>query len=149
MSGLAPSNVSETLITHYEVNGLSVEEIALALEMDEGVVRLALQGGSALYKARVESNRELDVSREEAAEMMGIVKNLARGRDDACAAVRLKAAIYANEEYHGRNDSKSKAGGSTFHTSILTLNQHLQRVRAARGIATGKPAAQESIAIPA
>jgi hypothetical protein len=130
--------MEQQLITLYEVGGLTVEECALELGLDEGVARLALAGGSALYRARVENGRETDVSRDEAKEMMGIIKNFARGREDAKPGDRLRAAIYANNEYHGRNDAAARAGaGGNVNVTILTLNKHLAALRASRQQALG------------
>lgn len=131
------SIVAEQLITHYEVNGLDVAQISEVMELDSEVVRLALQGGSTLYKARVESGREVDVSREEAREMMQVVKELARGYHDARPELRFKAAVYTNDEFHGRNDAKSKHATGNFNVNILNLNNHLQRLRQAREVQLG------------
>lgn len=125
--------MEQQLITLYEVGGLTVEECAAQLGLDAGLARLALQGGSALYRARVEGGRETDVSRDEAREMMAIVKNIARGREDAKPADRLRAAIYTNNEYHGRNDAAARSGnGTTVNVTLLNLNRHLASMRAQR-----------------
>lgn len=124
--------MEDQLITLYEVSGLGVDEIAGELSLDPGIVRLALAGGSALYRARVENGREVDVSREEAREMMGVLKSMARGHEDAKPGERIKAAIYVNNEYHGRNDVAARAGNGNINVTIMTLNKHLQQLRAAR-----------------
>lgn len=125
--------MEQQLITLYEVSGLTVEECAAQLGLDVGLARLALQGGSALYRARVEGGHETDVSRDEAREMMAIVKDIARGREDAKPADRLRAAIYANNEYHGRNDAAARGGsGTTVNVTLLNLNRHLAQIKAMR-----------------
>jgi hypothetical protein len=130
--------MEEQLITLYEVAGCSVEECAEQLGLDPGLARLALQGGSAVYRARVEGGRETDVTRDEAREMVDIIKNIARGREDAKPADRLRAAIYANNEHHGRNDAAARQGaGTTVNVTMLTLNRHLAALRAARQASIG------------
>lgn len=138
--------MEQQLITLYEVGGLTVEECAAELGLDVGVARMALAGGSALYRARVENGRETDVSRDEAREMMGIIKNIARGHEDAKPGERLKAAIYANNEYHGRNDAAARTANGSVNVTILTLNKHLAALRSARQAALGvvTPAAIEA-----
>lgn len=130
-------STAEAIITHYEVNGLDTKSIAEVCAVEEELVRLCLMGGSSLYKARVESGREVDVSRDEAREMMGVIKEIARGYHDARVNDRLKAAVYVNDEFHGRNDAKSKGMVVNVNNNILNLNRNLQRLRAARQIELG------------
>ncbi len=138
---LLTMDIGSELVALYEISGLAVDEIAGLMEMDVSVVRLALQGGSSLYRARVENGRECDVSREEAREMMGVVKNLARGAGDAPPAVQLKAAIYAIDEHHGRNDKRVEAK-NTANMNFIQINNHLAKLAAARKAAFGLDAAQ-------
>lgn len=130
-------STAEAIITHYEVNGLDTKTIAEVCSVEEEIVRLCLAGGSTLYKARVESGREVDVSREEAKEMMDIAKQIARGFHDAKCSDRLKAVVYVNDEYHGRNDARSKGMTVNVNNNILNLNRNLQRLRAARQVELG------------
>lgn len=129
--------MEQQLISLYEVGGLGVEDLADQFGLDVGIVRLALAGGSALYRARAETGREIDVTRDEAREMMTVIKGIARGYHDAKVPDRLKAAIYANNEFHGRNDQVKNGANNSINVNILSLNSQLQQLRAARAAQLG------------
>jgi hypothetical protein len=91
--------------------GMSCEEISAALEVDLMVVKLALEavGGSVALRKEALAEKEDDitddVSEDEAKEMMGIIKNIARDEESGVYA-RLNAAKYAHgakRGYHKRH----------------------------------------------
>lgn len=121
--------------------GMSVEEISGALEVDVMVVKLALEatGGSAVLRkeARAEKEDDVvdDVSEQEAREMMGIIKNIARDEDSGVYA-RLNAAKYAHgakRGYHKRHLDLNVGSGEL----LLKINEAYasasMRARAALG----------------
>ena len=121
--------------------GMSCEEISGALEVDPMVVRLALEasGGSvALRKEALKENSDDitdDVSEQEAKEMMGIIKNIARDEDSGVYA-RLNAAKYAHgakRGYHKRHLDLNVGSGEL----LLKINEAYasasMRARAALG----------------
>ena len=121
--------------------GMSVEEVAAALEIDPMVVKLALEsvGGSAVLRAeaRKEDPEDItdDVSEQEAKEMMGIIKNIARDEDSGVYA-RLNAAKYAHgakRGYHKRHLDLNVGSGEL----LLKINEAYasasMRARAALG----------------
>jgi hypothetical protein len=121
--------------------GMSCEEISAALEIDVMVVKLALEatGGSvALRKeARAEKEDDVvdDVSEQEAKEMMGIIKNIARDEESGVYA-RLNAAKYAHgakRGYHKRHLDLTVGSGEL----LLKINEAYtnasMRARAALG----------------
>ena len=121
--------------------GMSVEEVAAALEIDPMVVKLALEatGGSAvLRKEALKENPDDitdDVSEQEAKEMMGIIKNIARDEDSGVYA-RLNAAKYAHgakRGYHKRHLDLNVGSGEL----LLKINEAYasasMRARAALG----------------
>ena len=120
---------------------MSCEEISGALEVDPMVVRLALEasGGSvALRKEALKENSDDitdDVSEQEAKEMMGIIKNIARDEDSGVYA-RLNAAKYAHgakRGYHKRHLDLNVGSGEL----LLKINEAYpsasMRARAALG----------------
>lgn len=120
---------------------MSCEEISAALEVDVMVVKLALEavGGSAVLRkeARAEKEEDItdDVSEQEAQEMMGIIKNIARDEDSGVYA-RLNAAKYAHgakRGYHKRHLDLNVGSGEL----LLKINEAYasasMRARAALG----------------
>ena len=123
--------------------GMSVEEISVALEIDHMVVKLALEavGGSvAVRKAVKEDSSEDvvdDVSEQEAKEMMGIIKNIARDEDSGVYA-RLNAAKYAHgakRGYHKRHLDMNVGSGEL----LLKINEaYMSASMRARAALTGQ-----------
>jgi hypothetical protein len=119
--------------------GMSVEEISGALEIDVMVVRLALEatGGSAVLRKEALKEDDItdDVSEQEAREMMGIIKDIARNEESGVYA-RLNAAKYAHgakRGYHKRHLDLNVGSGEL----LLKINEAYasaaMRARAALG----------------
>ncbi|MFN5251558.1 MAG: hypothetical protein ACK5DE_10955 [Bacteroidota bacterium] len=119
--------------------GMSVEEISAALEVDVMVVRLALEavGGSAVLRKEALKEDDItdDVSEQEAKEMMGIIKDIARNEESGVYA-RLNAAKYAHgakRGYHKRHLDLNVGSGEL----LLKINEAYasaaMRARAALG----------------
>jgi hypothetical protein len=121
--------------------GMSCEEVSAALEIDPMVVRLALEsvgGSSVLRKEAFKENPDDitdDVSEQEAKEMMGIIKNIARDEESGVYA-RLNAAKYAHgakRGYHKRHLDLNVGSGEL----LLKINEAYasasMRARAALG----------------
>jgi DNA-binding transcriptional MerR regulator len=121
--------------------GMSYEEISAALEVDNMVVKLALEatGGSAVLRKEALAEKEDDitddVSEQEAKEMMGIIKNIARDEESGVYA-RLNAAKYAHgatRGYHKRHLDLNVGSGEL----LLKINEAYtsasMRARAALG----------------
>lgn len=123
---------SEQMLSLYEVEGLSVEEIAEGMTEDVGLVKGFLQGSSKLYQQRVSKGAEEDVSREVAAEAITVLTNIMRQEKEPAGA-RLKAAIYVREEHFGRNEARArKDSRDTNVGGIVTLFQALNKLQALR-----------------
>jgi hypothetical protein len=122
--------------------GMSCEEISAALEVDHMVVKLALEatGGSAVLRKEAlkeDASDDItdDVSEQEAKEMMGIIKNIARDEESGVYA-RLNAAKYAHgakRGYHKRHLDLNVGSGEL----LLKINEAYtsasMRARAALG----------------
>jgi hypothetical protein len=119
--------------------GMSCEEISAALEVDSMVVKLALEavGGSAVLRKEALKEDDItdDVSEQEAKEMMGIIKNIARDEESGVYA-RLNAAKYAHgakRGYHKRHLDLNVGSGEL----LLKINEAYtsasMRARAALG----------------
>jgi hypothetical protein len=123
--------------------GMTCEEISVALEIDHMVVKLALEavGGSvAVRKAVKEDSSEDvvdDVSEQEAKEMMGIIKNIARDEESGVYA-RLNAAKYAHgakRGYHKRHLDMNVGSGEL----LLKINEaYMSASMRARAALTGQ-----------
>lgn len=103
--------------------GASLAEISEALEVDEVLIKGALSAerGLAVKNAMAE---EEDVTEEEAREMMGIVKSIARD-EEAGVYARLNAAKYAHgakRGYHKVNVDVTLGSDALF----LRLNEAYQ-----------------------
>ncbi len=119
--------------------GMSCEEISAALEVDNMVVKLALEatGGSVALRKEALKEDDItdDVSEAEAKEMMGIIKNIARDEESGVYA-RLNAAKYAHgakRGYHKRHLDLNVGSGEL----LLKINEAYtsasMRARAALG----------------
>ena len=123
--------------------GMSCEEISVALEIDVMVVKLALEavGGSVAVRKAVkeDSSEDItdDVSEQEAKEMMGIIKNIARDEDSGVYA-RLNAAKYAHgakRGYHKRHLDMNVGSGEL----LLKINEaYMSASMRARAALTGQ-----------
>ena len=123
--------------------GMSCEEISVALEIDSAVVRLALEavGGSVAVRKAVKEDASEDVvddvSEQEAKEMMGIIKNIARDEDSGVYA-RLNAAKYAHgakRGYHKRHLDMNVGSGEL----LLKINEaYMSASMRARAALTGQ-----------
>ena len=118
---------------------MSCEEISAALEVDNMVVKLALEatGGSVALRKEALKEDDItdDVSEAEAKEMMGIIKNIARDEESGVYA-RLNAAKYAHgakRGYHKRHLDLNVGSGEL----LLKINEAYtsasMRARAALG----------------
>ena len=123
--------------------GMSVEEISVALEIDVMGVKLALEatGGSVAVRKAVkeDSSEDItdDVSEQEAKEMMGIIKNIARDEESGVYA-RLNAAKYAHgakRGYHKRHLDMNVGSGEL----LLKINEaYMSASMRARAALTGQ-----------
>jgi hypothetical protein len=118
---------------------MTCEEISVALEIDSAVVRIALEavGGSVAIRKEALKEDDItdDVSENEAKEMMGIIKNIARDEESGVYA-RLNAAKYAHgakRGYHKRHLDLNVGSGEL----LLKINEAYtsasMRARAALG----------------
>jgi len=105
--------------------GMTCEEISVALEIDVMVVKVALEavGGSAVLRKEALKEDDItdDVSENEAKEMMGIIKNIARDEESGVYA-RLNAAKYAHgakRGYHKRHLDLNVGSGEL----LLKINE--------------------------
>lgn len=103
--------------------GCSSSEISEALEVDLMVVKAALTGLGAAGR-KVAAENEDDVSEEEAREMMGIIKGIARD-ENAGVYAQLNAAKYAHGAKRGyhRVHSDTTLGSEEL---FLRLNEAYQ-----------------------
>jgi hypothetical protein len=104
---------------------MTCEEISVALEIDVMVVKVALEatGGSVAIRKEALKEDDItdDVSENEAKEMMGIIKNIARDEESGVYA-RLNAAKYAHgakRGYHKRHLDLNVGSGEL----LLKINE--------------------------
>ena len=120
---------------------MSVEEASAALELDVLVVKLAVEatGGSSVLRKEALKEDDItdDVSEQEAKEMMGIIKNIARDEDSGVYA-RLNAAKYAHgakRGYHKRPLDMNVGSGEL----LLKINEaYMSASMRARAALTGQ-----------
>jgi hypothetical protein len=131
---------------------MSCEEISAALEVDPVVVRLALEavGGSAVLRKEALKEEDItdDVSEQEAKEMMGIIKNIARDEESGVYA-RLNAAKYAHgakRGYHKRHLDLNVGSGEL----LLKINEaYASASMRARAALSGQSLTAKEITIEA
>jgi hypothetical protein len=132
--------------------GMSCEEISAALEVDPVVVKLALEavGGSAVLRKEALKEEDItdDVSEQEAKEMMGIIKNIARDEESGVYA-RLNAAKYAHgakRGYHKRHLDLNVGSGEL----LLKINEaYASASMRARAALSGQSLTAKEITIEA
>lgn len=136
---MANSAIDVQVKTAYEDLGMSPEEISAELGIDKDAVVYSLSNHSAAFRKFVRDNEKAnlsltstfiedssaaapDVNREEAIEMLDIMKNIARESDDD--GVRMKAATFVYNEHKGRNNVADKIGTGL---SLGQLNAGIQK----------------------
>ena len=99
---------------------------------------------------KAENGESLDVTQEEATEMLNIIKSIAHEQRKEMPGVALKAAQFIFNEGKGRNNIQ---GLNTSNLNVIIVNQKLQGMRAARERvlkqASGNFRPQESVTVDA
>lgn len=119
--------INEQIVTAYETNDMSIEEIAEDFDMDDLSVKTVLLQCSTLYRKRARKEPELNFSQDEAAEMKAIMLNVARYAEDP--NLQFRAARYIYDDAKGRNDLES--GIKHVNINVMTFNEQMQKALAA------------------
>lgn len=119
----------QTQIESLKSEGVADDEIARLLGVEVAAVKAATGG---------------DVSGREIAEMLGIVKMLARDEGQA-GVVRLRAATYIVDEHKGRNDKRVGAA-DIGNLTIAEMNRMLRQSQQALFEGLTEPAVIREIA---
>lgn len=124
-------NANQQIVTAYEKCNLTVAEIAENYELDETAVKATLMASSPKFRKDLKAadNENLDVTQEEATEMLNIIKSIAQEQRRDMPGVALKAAQFIFNEGKGRNNIQ---GLNTSNLNVIIVNQKLQGMRAAR-----------------
>jgi hypothetical protein len=124
--------MKDQILTLYEINALSIDDIAETMDLETAIVIAVLQQHSMLYRSRVNRGAEAMIDDIEQKEMVEIAKEVARD-SRVNAATRAKTAIWVFEEGIGRNAErvnigKIKLAGAA--GAAQSLNNHLRAMRA-------------------
>jgi hypothetical protein len=125
---------SESIVTLYEVNNLTVEEIAEVESLGVVEVKQLLAQYSRVYRERLvrgngsgSGNGKKGEEEITEAEMLEIMTSLARSSEND--NVRLAAAKYVRDELKGRNDVRADNGPLDELQGLHLLNAALRKTR--------------------
>lgn len=126
---------NQQIVAAYEKCGLTVEDIAENYELEPEAVKLALLSGSHKYRMEQKALEEggvtpADVTADEMAEMLSIIKSIAREQRYDNPAVAEKAAKFVYNEGKGRNNVVSAMANNGI--NVLVINQRLVGMKQAR-----------------
>jgi hypothetical protein len=117
------------IVTAYEQENLSPEQIASDRDLDITAVKAALMQGSSRYRkdcGKEDSDiPELDFDNEQLQRVNTVIYDLALSAEDE--HLRFKAATYVRNDKKGRLEPVKNLAGQNF--NILMINQKLAQVR--------------------
>ena len=117
------------IVTAYEQENLSPEQIASDRDLDITAVKAALMQGSSHYRKDCGKENsdipELDFDNEQLQRVNTVIYDLALSAEDE--HLRFKAATYVRNDKKGRLEPVKNLAGQNF--NILMINQKLAQVR--------------------
>lgn len=125
------TSLEADILSLYETCEMSVDEICSETGCEALSVKAVLGQYSSKFRVATQTpNGGEEVTKDEALEMLSVLKNLAKSSD--CDAVRARTAMYVYEESKGRNEARSKAPKvQSAGINILVLNGELRKAREA------------------
>jgi hypothetical protein len=126
-----PKNYHLEVVTLFEAEGLTPEQIATDRGYDVEFVITTLMQFSRVYKENMRSieKNKADVTDEEYEELLTSYKNLAKYSDDE--HLREKALRFLINEKKGRNNVQVNPEAKSVVNQILVFNQALEAARQA------------------
>ena len=120
------TSANEQVITAFEVNGMSPEEIALDLDLDLLAVKAILHQNSSDFRKAAKDDDTLQFKTSEAEEMKAIILNIARYEEDD-QHLKFKAAKFVLEDKKGRLDVGKELGHNTFNFQINNFKEQMAK----------------------
>jgi hypothetical protein len=133
--------VDKVIVTAFEVENISPEEISEMEEIDLSVVKQILLQHSPSYRASLRdingvtisgSDESNGITKQEYEDILAGVKNMALYGDNEFS--RLRSSLFLLDEYKGRNDARVRQNNQVrpinLKVGALILNQHLQKAKA-------------------
>lgn len=119
--------INEQIVTAFEDNNMTVEEIAEDFDMDVLSIKTVLLQCSTRYRKLARKEPELSFSQDEAIEMRNIMVQIAKYAEDP--NLQFRAARYIYDDVKGRNDLDS--GIKQVNINVMTFNEQMQKALAA------------------
>lgn len=120
------------IVTAYEVNGLTPEQIADLEGYDVGAVKSVLMQFSSAYRKAVKKGEEDGFSEDEEMRARQVIAQLAQYAEDD--NLRFRASKYIRDDKKGRLDVVKKQKG--LNINVLMINAEIQK--ATQAIERGK-----------
>jgi len=113
------SGANQSIVTLYEVEGLTPEEIAQAEGWEVAAVKSILMQCSEMYNAKLKNKEEDGFSDQEALAARKVIANIAQYGEDE--HLRLRAAMYVRNDKKGRLDIVEASRGLNINVTQINL----------------------------
>ena len=114
---------NQAIVTLYEDNGLTPEQIAEAQQYDVAAVKAVLMAHSVQYRKALRNGEEDGFNNDEELRARQTIAHIAQYAEDD--NLRLRASIYIRNDKKGRLDVAKKTNG--LNINITMLNQFIQQ----------------------
>lgn len=114
---------SEQIVTAFEVNQMSPEEIASEFDCEVAAVKSVLMQSSSLYRKACKSDDSLTFTDDEARQALQAISNIVRYSEDE--HLKLRAAIYIRDDKKGRLDVVKASTG--LNINLIAVNDQMRR----------------------
>ena len=125
----------EQIKTAYEINGMSIDEIASEFPYDTAAIKAALVNSSKKYRKEcgldVDADNGLNFTDEELRRVNQVILETALTAESSDGSIdyrtRLAAATYIRDDKKGRKEVVKHIAGNTF--NIMSFNEQLAKAR--------------------
>lgn len=114
---------NQTIVTLYEENDLTPEQIAETQGFDITAVKAVLMSHSAKYRSLLKNGEEEGFSDDEELRARQVIAQIAQYAEDD--NTRLRAAMYVRNDKKGRLDQLKKTNG--LNLNVVMINQFMQK----------------------
>lgn len=126
------SGANQSIVTLYEIEGLTPEQIADAEGWELGAVKSILMQCSEMYNAKLKTKEEDGFSDQEALAARKVIANIAQYGEDE--QLRLRAAMYVRNDKKGRLDIAQASKGLNINVTMINagIQKAIERATASR-----------------
>lgn len=127
---------SEQIVTAFEVNKMTPEEIAADFDCEVAAVKSILMQSSSFYRQACKTDDNLTFTDDEERMARQAIANIVRYTDDE--HLRLRAAIYIRDDKKGRLDVVQASKG--LNINLIAVNEQMRRAMEAVAKSKALPA---------